>query len=110
VRSLPKSLSHLHNILEGTGKVVIEQLLSRCNGVADVAQVVRKIEGTTASRNGVEQRLATSGTEQHTPGKNLSMRTACEPSAWLPTSSSIFDLASRFVNRRCNSVYTASYN
>ncbi|MDE1675280.1 hypothetical protein [Nocardia gipuzkoensis] len=53
------ALAHqVHDMLSGTDKVVIQQLLDLCHGVADVAQVVRKIGGTTASRNQVEQKLA----------------------------------------------------
>jgi predicted double-glycine peptidase len=38
------ALAHqVHEMLSETDRVVIEQLLDRCNGVADVAQVVRKI-------------------------------------------------------------------
>ncbi|MFI6960033.1 hypothetical protein ACIBJI_42025 [Nocardia sp. NPDC050408] len=48
----------VHQLLAGTSTMVIEQLLKRCNGIANVADIVRKNGGTTASRNDVEGRLA----------------------------------------------------
>lgn len=45
-------------LANGTSKAVIEQLLKRCNGIASLADVVRKIGGTTASASDVTERLA----------------------------------------------------
>jgi len=52
--------NQVHHLLTGTDEVVIRELLLRCNGIADVAKLVRKIGGSaaTASRKQIEEQLA----------------------------------------------------
>lgn len=52
--------NQVHHLLDRTDEVVIQELLLRCNGIADVAKLVRTIGGSeaTASRKQVEERLA----------------------------------------------------
>jgi hypothetical protein len=52
--------NQVHHLLGTTDEVVIEELLLRCNGIADVAKLVRRVGGpdATASRKQVEERLA----------------------------------------------------
>ncbi|WP_024805340.1 hypothetical protein [Nocardia sp. BMG51109] len=49
-----------HLLMAGTDATVIEELLTRCTGVADVAKLVRTMGGrdATASRNSIENKLA----------------------------------------------------
>jgi len=52
--------NQVHHLLAGTDEVVVQELLLRCDGIADVAKLVRKIGGSaaTASQKQIEEQLA----------------------------------------------------
>ncbi|MFJ1460940.1 hypothetical protein [Nocardia sp. N2S4-5] len=50
--------NQVHKLLADTGASVRDELLLRCNGISDVAKLVRRFGGSTASRNKIEEKLA----------------------------------------------------
>ncbi|MGW3279987.1 hypothetical protein [Nocardia rhamnosiphila] len=50
--------NQVHQLLDSTDQSVREALLSRCNGISDVAKLVRQFGGSTASINRVGEKLA----------------------------------------------------
>lgn len=53
------ALSHqVYQLLDTTDMRVVQELLARCTGIADVSKLVRSLGGATASRRQVEEQLA----------------------------------------------------
>lgn len=49
--------NQVHTLLADTDELVREELLLHCNGIADVAKLVRRFGGSTASRKKIEEKL-----------------------------------------------------
>lgn len=50
--------NQVYELLNNTETRVIQELLARCTGIADVAKLVRSLGGATASRKQIEEQLA----------------------------------------------------
>ncbi|MFE4457832.1 hypothetical protein ACFROC_10800 [Nocardia tengchongensis] len=66
----------VRQLLADTDTKVVEQLLDRCKGIADVASLVRQNGGTTASRKAIEEQLAKIRNEAAHAGKEPDGATA----------------------------------